>query len=555
MAPDLEDSRREDGAKRGRLPTLKRSETVAKFVRNPSGRIIQGAGEMYEASFHLHGRPFVPTPRVDLYFPAAAIENARQALARSIERGEGPGLVIGPPGTGKTLLLHVLAQQFDGAFSVVQLTGGRLATRVALLQTILYELALPYRGLDEGELRLALIDAVEPTSDGQSGLLLLVDEAHTLPLRVLEELRMITNLVRDGQPRVRLVLAGGPVLEERFASPKLSSLAQRLAARCYLEALSAGETAAYVRAQIKAVGGEPSRLVDDAAMQAIFRATDGIPRLINQVCDHALLLASLGGADGLSSEAIEEAWADLQQLPTPWSGGSHDVAAANVVEFGQLSEAGDEMPEAIPFRPSDARPLHIARAAEPGLAKLPEDAGPHLELSGTEVDLEFPEFGDALSEEFEEEEVVLDRYASDVEIFADVPRVTSWESRQLASLLEPLDVSTPRRADADEATIKFAAVYPADESSVATGPLAPFAAEGIVCTPPGDYAVVPSAGAQPPDASQRAPAADLSAFWAGAKVGDSAGNLIIVEDRGPPGGPQPPRKREYRQLFAKLRRG
>src|SRR5207244_2142982 len=120
---------------------------------------------------------------------------------------------------------------------------------LALLQNILFELKLPYRDMDEGELRLSLVDHLEPRSGGPDGLLLLVDEAHMLPLRLLEEIRLLTNVVRDGQTRVRLVLAGGMALEERLTSPKLESLHQRIAARCYLQSLRRDETIYYVQEQ------------------------------------------------------------------------------------------------------------------------------------------------------------------------------------------------------------------------------------------------------------------------------------------------------------------
>ena len=154
---------------------------------------------------------------------------------------------------------------------------------------------------------------------------------------------MITNLVRDGQPRVRLVLAGSPALEERFASPKLDSFSQRLAARCYLAALNREETTHYARFQISVVGGDPDRVFDGSAYESIYRATDGIPRLINQVCDHALILTALGECRTVTAAAIEEAWSDLQQLPTPWQPGSNGrEAAPAVVEFAPLDDLQDE---------------------------------------------------------------------------------------------------------------------------------------------------------------------------------------------------------------------
>ena len=164
---------------------------------------------MYDGCFGLNRRPFASVPQIDHYFPATAIEGARTTLARCIQRGEGAGLVIGPSGTGKTLLCLLLAEQFRRSFQVVMLNSGRLSTRRALFQAILYELGRPYRGLDEGEARLAVVDYLMAGDGSSRGMVLLVDESHTLPLRLLEEIRLLTNLVQGSQPLVRLVLAGG----------------------------------------------------------------------------------------------------------------------------------------------------------------------------------------------------------------------------------------------------------------------------------------------------------------------------------------------------------
>ena len=214
----------------------------------------------------------------------------------------------------------MLAEQFRRSFQVAMLASGRLSTRRALFQAILYELGRPYRGMDEGELRLAVDRPSDRRRGDSHGMVLLVDEAHTLPLRLLEEIRLLTNLARDGQPLVRLVLAGGPVLEERLASPKLDSFSQRLAARCYLEAFNRTETQDYIQSQINSAGGRGEQVFPEAACQSVFQATGGVPRLINQVCDHALLLAYVAGRKSIEPANIEEAWADLQQLPTPCNG-------------------------------------------------------------------------------------------------------------------------------------------------------------------------------------------------------------------------------------------
>lgn len=379
---------------------------------------------MYETIFSLSKRPFLAAPRADRYFAAAPVENARQTLTRGIQRAEGPGLLIGPAGSGKSLICQLLAEQFADQFSVVQLSSTRLCTPRALLQNILFELGLPFRDLEEGELRLSLIDFLQRGEECPHGMLLLVDEANTLPLRLLEEIRMITNVVRDGVPRVRLVLAGGPQLEERFASPRLESLNQRISARCYLQSMTREETSQYVRHQIGLAGGDAQNLFSEDALRAVFNATDGIPRLVNQVCDHALMLAASTDQRSLTPAVIEDAWAELQQLPAPSlvvdQRADASDQAGDVIEFGSLDEDLDSMgdPE---ISLSDDELLSLAPNDE-GLDS--NDQSPHSKDNGPDTNVDATDSeddseiascqspADPFGHEFEEEEVVLDRYAS-----------------------------------------------------------------------------------------------------------------------------------------------
>jgi type II secretory pathway predicted ATPase ExeA len=301
---------------------------------------------MYETYFNLAERPFASVPRTDHYYPAGVIDAARNTLTRCIDRGEGVGLIIGPSGTGKSLLCQVLADHFQQRFQVALLASTHLDTRRSLLQASLYELNRPYRGMDEGELRLALVDYIMLNDDCAGGALLIVDEAHHLPLRLLDEIRALTNLTRAMQPAVRLVLAGNHVLEERFASPKLESFSQRISARCYLEALQSEETQAYIGARIMVSGGGApacgsrggSELFPAETCRMVHKATGGVPRLINQVCDHVLLLAYAAGVRRIEPAHVEEAWADLQQLPTPWNAPAPVPASDSVIEFGGLDD-------------------------------------------------------------------------------------------------------------------------------------------------------------------------------------------------------------------------
>src|SRR5208283_5537905 len=144
---------------------------------------------MYETYFNLTERPFASVPRIDHFYPANVIDAARHTLIRCVDRGEGAALVIGPSGTGKSLLCQVVAEQFQKTFHVALLASTHLDSRRSLLQAILYELNRPYRGMDEGELRLSLVDYITLSDECDRGIVLLVDEAHHLPLRLLDEIR------------------------------------------------------------------------------------------------------------------------------------------------------------------------------------------------------------------------------------------------------------------------------------------------------------------------------------------------------------------------------
>jgi len=404
---------------------------------------------MYETYFNLTERPFASVPRADHYYPASVIDAARNNIARCIDRGEGVALVVGPSGSGKSLLCQVLAEQFLQRFQVALLASTYLDTRRSLLQAMLYELNRPYRGMDEGELRLSLVDYITLNDDCAGGMLLVVDEAHHLPLRLLDEIRALTNLTRAMQPAVRLVLAGNHVLEERFASPKLESFSQRIAARCYLEAFQREETQAYIWARIMVSGGGApgvpacgsrvaSELFPSESCRMVHKATGGVPRLINQVCDHVLLLAYAAGIKQIEPAHVEEAWADLQQLPTPWSApvaaSTSDGTSDSVIEFGGLEEdaAAEISPIAgkISAASDDDRAEETAAEAALAIADTSGDDEESQQLQeiqqlladvqaefqpaapeGPEVELVF-DAPHPFEEPFEEEEVIAERYAA-----------------------------------------------------------------------------------------------------------------------------------------------
>jgi type II secretory pathway predicted ATPase ExeA len=313
---------------------------------------------MEPAKLFFRENPFPAAPSSDRYLAIGSIDAARIRLMEMIDRREGLGLIVGPAGTGKSLLCALLASAYESKFDVILLSETRICTRKALLQHLLHHLGLPFSDRSEGELRLSLIDrSATGGPDNRSGLLIIVDEAQTLPGRLLEELRMMSGIVRNGSPRVQLVLAGGPSLDERLSQPRMEALSQRIGARCYLHPLGQQETDQYVRDSIRWAGADPATALHDNAIESIYYASNGIPRIINQTLSRAISIAQRENISQITSELVDRAWADLQQLPCPiidqapitnsveFDFGPEPPADVNkrsrtaVVEFGPLDNA------------------------------------------------------------------------------------------------------------------------------------------------------------------------------------------------------------------------
>jgi type II secretory pathway predicted ATPase ExeA len=539
-------------------------------------------------------RAFPTYPQVTRYFPAANIEDARGRLVRAIERGDGPGLIIGGPGTGKSLLLQVLATQYHERFDVVLPACARLCTRRALLQAILFELGLPYRVRDEGDLRLSLLDHLLSHEECPTGLLLLVDEAQTLSVGLLDELRVLTNLVRGGAPRVRLVLAGSSALEESFAHPDLESFSQRLSARCYLGPFGRDETAQFVRAQIAAGGASPEALFAPDAWEAIFEATDGVPRLVNQVCDRALVQANANGCTRIDRYIIQTAWADIQQLPAPWETPpptTSPPAPLQVIEFGSLEETAEEerpsvdewsapiaaycdvendepmVAEPTELDDEDLAPARAIHAPATRNGESPTTGSLPREEDGSDA---AAKRADPFAEEFDEEEVVLDTFASWDDMFRrDTPRVHNRRDPEFAALIQSA-ISTAGVSEQIVTAPTCAAFRMSeagvDDFEVAAMELLPEEPSdflGAAEWPPLRLAVVPEPA---PSASAAGPDdADEATTWshgdaphwndaAGPIAADDDVPVLIVEDD-TPSPHSPVRREEYRNLFSRLRGG
>lgn len=372
---------------------------------------------MYESFFGFVKRPFLAVSTLDRYFPATSIEQALQTTSRAIQRGEGPVAIFGGTGLGKTMCCLRIAEHFHRNFEVVMLSSSQLITRRALLQSLLFELRMPYRDMSEGELRLTLMNRIQPSVENPTdGLVLIVDEAQTLSMKLLDELRLLTNVVRNGVPRVRLVLCGTMRLEECLSHPHMESMNQRLAARCYLTPLSIQETAQYVTHKIELSGAASSNVMTHDALDAIYRGSDGIPRLIDQLADQSLLLAFHDRERPVSAAMVGRAWCVLQQLPNPWSE-PESIAKSASTNFPLAGPASNTSNTSNTGNTGNTNvndvPTHVSRATSPPIG----NSSPNIAISASQPAIEFGQ----LDEEFD----------------LDIPSSETSAVRAVASLRPP----------------------------------------------------------------------------------------------------------------------
>lgn len=274
---------------------------------------------MYEEFFGLERRPFTATPDAANFVPLEGPQAALDALAVCCERGQGIGVLTGEAGLGKTLLGLRLAFELQPTFATAFLNHSAFPTRRSLLQAILFELNRPYNRMSEQELRLELMTALKALRPQQQALVVILDEAHRLSASLLDEMRMLTLLAAGTEPLVRVVLIGNRDLEERLADSELSAFNQRICCQVDLVPLTQAESVEYLRTCINMAGAHPDDLFAEDALPCIAKAADGVPRCLNHLADHSLLLAYVTEQRPVTAEVVREALHDLKQLPLHWN--------------------------------------------------------------------------------------------------------------------------------------------------------------------------------------------------------------------------------------------
>jgi general secretion pathway protein A len=266
---------------------------------------------MYETHFGLKVKPFAVTPDPRFLYQGRSHREALAALVYGVRERRGFIRLVGEVGTGKTTLLRALLDGLDVSVRTILITHTTI-DREELLQLILNDLEMPTTGLSRVEMIEALRDLVLTEFQfRRPPPLLIVDEAQNLSDEVLEEIRLLTNLEIGETKLLQVILAGQPELERKLEKPALRQLGQRVAVRARLEPLDQQETAAYVRHRLHVAGARDVNLFDDAALWTVWWRTAGLPRLINILCEQALVNAFGANRRRVDEALLEEAVRDL----------------------------------------------------------------------------------------------------------------------------------------------------------------------------------------------------------------------------------------------------
>ncbi|RIK99933.1 MAG: hypothetical protein DCC71_19765, partial [Proteobacteria bacterium] len=269
---------------------------------------------MYTAFFGLREKPFALSPDPRFLYLSEAHREALAHLLYGIEQGEGFIAVTGEVGTGKTTLCRTLLRRLGGEVEVAFLFNPKLSAH-ELLESILVELGVPLAGGERASVR-QLVDALNQflLAKRAAGkrVLLIVDEAQGLLPETLEQIRLLSNLETESEKLIQILLLGQPELDGMLESPELRQLRQRIGVRWRLAPLSRDETAAYVRHRLQvSASAERDHVFTDAALSEVFRFSGGIPRLVNLVCDRALLGAFAETAPQVGGDVVKRAAREL----------------------------------------------------------------------------------------------------------------------------------------------------------------------------------------------------------------------------------------------------
>ncbi len=289
---------------------------------------------MYMKFYELEEEPFGLTPDPRFIFETESHLEALATLKYGIEHNKSLILLTGESGSGKTTTLRAVIRDFSDDILPVYLFNPFL-TAPEFFEYLATELGIKFpRGATKPEILSALGRFLAARHSKGLRTLLIIDEAHGLPLELLEESRLLLNFETNSEKLIQIILSGQPELQDSLNRPNMRQLKQRVSLRCNIKPLSVFEIGNYIRSRLKTAGGKNLNLFDNSAVGLIAHASQGIPRVVNNICDNALLYGYASGSAIINRDIIADVIAALDIVPMAATGNSSSG-------FGEEMSSGD----------------------------------------------------------------------------------------------------------------------------------------------------------------------------------------------------------------------
>lgn len=290
---------------------------------------------MYQRFFGLRENPFNVNPDPRYLYLTRQIQEALAGLTYGIQNRKGFILLTGEVGTGKTTLLNRLLDWLRGQkVATAYIFNSRLEVN-HLFDFMMADFEISYESREKSHLLLRLNQwLLERYRAGETAVLI-IDEAQNLSPEVLEEIRLLTNLETSTEKLLQIVLTGQPELEEKLKIPQLRQLRQRITLRCRTTALSLEETFGYIAERLRIAGASGDPIFSKEAIQTVHLYSRGIPRVINLLCEHAMINAYVDSVRPVPAHLVEEVAREFQLdeiAPVAGNGTAHHSAATTNTE-------------------------------------------------------------------------------------------------------------------------------------------------------------------------------------------------------------------------------
>jgi len=270
---------------------------------------------MYLEHFKLREFPFRLTPDTEFLYMSNVHARAKAYMDYSVWNREGFVVITGEIGCGKTILIKKLLSELEEENFLVAKIFQTQLDEVEFLQAVLVEFGLNPFNAKKVELIDMLNTFLVDSYREMKQLVLIVDDAHNLSLKALEEIRMLSGLETQKEKVLHVILVGQPQLNAMLDAPELEQLVQRVRLRFHVRPLAQEEMAEYITHRLKIAGATRSDLFTPETMSVIFKYSGGVPRLINTLCDTALTVAYADSAPTVTINVLKEALDELQWQP------------------------------------------------------------------------------------------------------------------------------------------------------------------------------------------------------------------------------------------------